>query len=562
MKHPRSRVWIMLLGLVLALGASGSIVSCGATPTPAATPVITSPSATTVPGPSPSPTVDPLLTTLYMGGGLEPNEFDPAVSVSTVSGVRFYPSIYETLVQYAPDGSLEPMLAESWEISEDGLVYRFALRHDVKFSDGTQFNADAVKKSFDRFFTLGIGFVSMFEMVDEVQVVDDYTVSIRLKYPYSPMLSVLAAWQAGLFVSPTAVEQHEKDGDYAVGWLYDHTAGTGPFMLETWEPEVRVVLVSNPYYRDPPAADDIQRVIYQIVREPATLRELLENGDLDLVEEIAPDLVEPLRNEEGIEVAVEPTLGEPYAQTIIMNLAREPFNDVNFRRAIAYAIDYDALVGVWAGIAVQAQGPLPSAFEPWFSAEDVVVYHQDLDKAADLLRMAGYSVPIDPPLKYELPWQAGWSQQRDMGTLIKEDLSKLGIELDVVETELPIWRELVWNKEYDMAFYQSALRYADPDSWFMMTVDSKEIRYKGWNPGYQNAHVDELIELAQQETDQEKRQEYYNELQHIVTDDVAILFLVNKEHAYAYRSNLTGIVWNPYYGSHFNPSQMRKMPTS
>jgi peptide/nickel transport system substrate-binding protein len=559
MKRPRTRVWMAFLVVVLTLGGSGSLVACGPTPTPVATTVVSSPVATTVAEPSPTPTVDPGLTTLYMGGSLEPNEFDPAVSVSTVSGVRFYPSIYETLIRYAPDGSLQPMLAESWEVSEDGLVYRFNLRQDVKFSDGTPFNAEAVKKSFDRFFALGIGFVSMFEMIDEVQVIDDYTVDIRIDYPYAPMLSVLAAWQAGLFVSPTAVEQHETDGDYAQGWMFDHTAGTGPFMLESWEPEVRVVMVRNPYYRDPPAPDDIQRVIYQIVREPATLRELLENGDLDLGEEIAPDLVEPLREAPGVEVAVEPTQGEPYAQTVIFNLTREPFNDVNFRRAVAYAIDYDPVVAVWAGIAVKAQGPFPSTFAPWFSEEDVVSYEQNLDKAADMLREAGYSVPIDPPLKVELIWQGGWNQQRDMGTLIKEDLSKLGIEVEVIETELPVWRELVWNKDYDMAFFQNALRFADPDSIMYMTFHSAEIRYKGWNPGYSNPRVDELIENGRKETDQQARVEIYNELQHIVTDEVALLFLINKQHAYAYRSNLSGIVWNPFYGAHFDPSQMKKV---
>ena len=507
--------------------------------------------------PTSDPGIDPRRTALFIGVSNEPQTFDPAVNVAAVSGYRFYPSVYESLIQWAPDGTLEPMLAESWEASDDGLTYRFNLREDVKFSDGTAFNAQAVEAAFDRFFTLGLGFISLFSSIEEVEVIDEFTVDLHLSQPFAPILSVLASWQSAIFVSPTAVAVNEIDGDLSQGWLHDNTAGTGPYTLDVWEPENRIVLVRNPHYREAAAPDSIQSVVYQAVGEPATLRQLLEAGDLDIAHEIQPSLIEPLTQADGVNVGIEVTHGSSYGQEVYLNLTKEPFSDVNFRRALAYAIDYDRLLPVWEGIASAAQGPLPATFAPWFSPEDAIQYEQDLDKSAELLAEAGFSVPIDPPLEFQIFWQGGQTAQRDMAVLLKEDFAPLGIDLEVQETPIPVWRDAIWNKEFNFAFIQLPLRYNDPDSFASLVLESSQIGGTGFNPGFSNARVDELIEEARTETDPEKRREMYNELQRIVTDEVAMLFLVNKLHAFAFGSNVTGIVWNSNYGPHYVANDIR-----
>lgn len=558
MKREKSGVAGVLLALGVVVALTGLIVSCRAAPAPSPVPTTASPAvpaATPTSEPTPSPTIDPRLTTLYIASPFEANTFDPQVNVALTTGRELCPTIYETLVWYEPDGTLGPMLAEGWEIMEDGLLYRFKLREDVLFSDGTPFNAEAVKAAFDRFFALGKGTLNLYTSVDEVLVVDDYTVDIRLKEPFAPFLAVLAGWQGSIFVSPTAVEEHEKEGDLAEEWLYDHTAGTGPFMLESWEEGARVELVRNPYYREPWAPDDIQRQVFLIVREAATTRLLLEGGDVDIADELAPALLEPLRQAEGVELRLGMSLS--YVGSVWWNMTKEPFNDVNFRRAISYALDYDALVQLYEGIAVQAHGPLHPGVAPWFSPESIQ-YHQDLDKAADLLGQAGYSVPIDPPLKLVFNWQSGFSVQRDVATLMHEDLSTLGIELEIMETELPVWREKIWSKEFDMLFARGGLAYGDPDAYFARYLHSGEIRHGGFNPGYSNPRVDEVIDLARKEVDQEQRRQYYNELQRIVTDEAAFLWLVTRQNPYAYGTNITGIEWNTYYGNHWNGAEIKK----
>src|SRR4051812_42775254 len=139
--------------------------------------------------------VDPRQTILTIGVSQEPASFDPNVNVAAVSAYRYYPNVYESLIQYAPDGTLKPMLADSWTISPDAKTYRFKLRSGVKFSDGAPFNAEAVKFGLDRLNKINKGAVALFAPVDSIKPVDELTVDIVLKQPYAPILAILAGWQ-------------------------------------------------------------------------------------------------------------------------------------------------------------------------------------------------------------------------------------------------------------------------------------------------------------------------------------------------------------------------------
>ena len=167
--------------------------------------------------------------------------------------------MYESLLQYAPDGTLKPMLADSWTINADAKTYRFKLHPGVKFSDGAPFNADAVKASLDRLNKINKGAIALFAPIASIQPVDDLTVDIVLKQPYAPILAILAGWQGAIFVSPKAVKDNDQGGDLGQKYLQDHTAGTGPFMLESWKPNDRIVFVRNPNFREPVAADAYAR---------------------------------------------------------------------------------------------------------------------------------------------------------------------------------------------------------------------------------------------------------------------------------------------------------------
>lgn len=514
--------------------------------------------STTGPVASDAP-LDPRRATLTVGVRQEPQTFDPHVNVAAVSGYRFYGNIYESLLEYGTDGSLKPGLAESWTVSPDNKTYRFKLRSGVKFSDGTAFEASSVKAALERLRTIGKGAVALFAPIDRVDVIDPTTVELVLKAAYSPILAILAGWQGAIFASPEAAKANSKGGDdQGQAWLHNHTAGTGPFMLESWEPNSRIVLTRNPHYREQTARDAIQRVVFAYIAEPSTLRQQLAAGDIDIAEELTPAILEPLRTAKGVTVHADVAHGAGFGQPVLFNLTKKPFDNANLRRAIAYAVNYDRLAAVWNGIAEPAQGFFPNTFTPWFSASDSIQYKQDLTKAAAELRAAGYSMPISPALKFQIFWQAAQTAQRDMAQLMKEDLAKIGIELEILEKEITVWREAIWKKTFDLAFIGLPLRYGDPDSVASLVLISTEFRDRGFNPGIVSKEIDDLIVKGRATADVAQRRPLYNQLQKLVTQDAYILFTVNSKHAWGARSSVTGITWNSNYGPYWRANVIKK----
>lgn len=498
--------------------------------------------------------------TLIIGVGSEPQTFDPAVNVALISAYRFYPNIYEGLIQYAPDGKIVPMLAEKWEILDNGLRYRFSLIKNAAFSDGTPFDADAVKFNFDRFLKLGKGLASTFSSAKSIDVVDKYTVDITLREQYAPLLAVLASWYGAQFISPAAIKSHDVNGDQAQAWLRDHTVGTGPYTLESWVPENRVVLVRNPGYRLGWKPGQLERVVFTTIREPSTLRQALEGGEVDIAEQISPSLIAPLKTSKAVTVNIKFSQAASWGQAMYLNLVKPPFNNVNMRKALAYAIDYKRLADVWQGIGSLPSGPFPPTSKPWYSERAIVRYEYDLAKAREALSKAGMTMPINPPMRFNLLWQSGATAQRDMAQLVAEDWSKLGIQLNIQETPLPVWREAIWQHTFDLAFVQENLRYNDPDAIASLEYPSTEYRYRGWNPGFNDPRVDQLVRLGRTTVSTTARLVFYTEFQHIVTDQVVILDLANILYAFANRREVEGIIWNPNYGPHFRGYEIRKNP--
>ena len=545
----------VLVALIIAFGTA----ACGSqTQSQSSQPSGSAPQASEQPEPSDDgEPIDPTLTTLTIGVAQEPQTFDPNVNVAAVSAYRYYGNIYEGLVRYAPDGTIEPLLAADWEISDDGLRYEFTLRDDAMFSDGTPFNAEAVAFAIERLRTIGVGAVAFFAPITEVNILDEFSVEFVLEQPYAPLLSILAGWQGAIFVSPTAVEENAEGDDLGQAWLNYHTAGTGPFVLESWEPNVRIVLTRNEHFREPADPAAIQTMVYAYIGEPATLRQQIAAGDIDIAEELTPAILEPVSQADGVTTSVDVSYAG-FGTHVYFNLTKEPFDNPNLRRAIAHALDYDRLASVWGGTAVPAHGFLPQDYSPWFSADDAVQYHQDLDAAAEELEAGGYDSPIDPPLQFQIIWQAGQTAQRDMAQLMAEDLAQIGIQLTIEEREIVAWREAIWTKNFDLAFFGLPLRYGDPDSIASLSFISTEVRDRGFNPGIIDERIDELTLAGRQASDPEERQEIYNEMQQIITEEAYFLPLVERKHAWAARDNVSGITWNSYYGQVWRGADIRK----
>ncbi|HCK19249.1 MAG TPA: ABC transporter substrate-binding protein, partial [Thalassospira sp.] len=276
---------------------------------------------------------------LVVGQIAEPKSLDPA-AVTAVNDFRILMNVYDGLVRYK-DGTLEvePALAESWTISDDGTVYTFSLRDGVTFHDGTPFNAEAVKYNFDRMLdeshpehdTGPFPLAFFFSAVEEVEVVDDLTVKFQLNAPYAPFLSNLA-YPTGLIVSPTAVREDGSD-------FGRNPVGTGPFKFAEWESNAKVVVVRNDDYWEDPAK--LEAVVFRPITDANTRVAELMAGGIDLMVEVPPDSLTQLAGDDNFSVYEQ---AGPHLWFLILNLKEGPFQDKKVRQAINYAIDKKALV--------------------------------------------------------------------------------------------------------------------------------------------------------------------------------------------------------------------------
>ena len=460
----------------------------------------------------------------------EPKSLDPA-AVTAVNDFRILVNVYDGLTRYR-DGTLEvePSLAESWEISEDGKTYTFKLRSGVKFHDGSDFNAEAVKFNFDRMLkedhpfheTGPFPLAFFFSSVEEVNVIDDLTVEFKLNAPYAPFLSNLA-YPTGLIVSPAAVEEYGKD-------FGRHPSGTGAFKFEEWEANAKVVVSRNEDYWD--GAAPLEAIVYRPITDANTrIAEMLAGG-LDIMVEVPPDSLQQFRDTADYKVLEQ---AGPHVWFLILNAKEGPFSDKLVRQAANYAIDKKALTeNVLQGTADIAAGPTPPAFA-WAYDESLDPYPYDPEKAKELLKEAGYSG--EALTFYVTEGGSGMLDPVAMGTAIQADLQKVGMKVNIETYEWNTFLDKVnpgLEGKADMA--EMAWMTNDPDTLPYLALRTDAWPDKGgFNSGYySNPKVDELLEKARTSTDQNERAKLYREMQQIVHDDAPWAFIANwKQNAVA-----------------------------
>ena len=460
---------------------------------------------------------------LVVGQIAEPKSLDPH-AVTAVNDFRILMNVYDGLVRYK-DGTLEvePALAESWTISDDGTTYTFKLRDGVTFHDGSAFNAEAVKFNFDRMLdenhpshdTGPFPLAFFFSSVDTVTAVDDLTVEFKLKEPYAPFLSNLA-YPTGLIVSPEAVKKSGAE-------FGRNPAGTGAFNFAEWEANAKVVVTRNEEYWD--GAPPLEAVIYRPITDANTRIAEMLSGGLDIMVEVPPDSLQQFRT--GDQFVVHEQAG-PHVWFLILNTKEGPFANKAVRQAANYAINKKALVdNILQGTAEVAAGPTPPAFA-WAYNEDLEPYAYDPEKAKSLLKEAGYNG--EPVTFYVTEGGSGMLDPIAMGTAIQADLKAVGMEVKIETYE---WNTFLGKVnpglegKADMA--EMAWMTNDPDTLPFLALRSEAMPDKGgFNSGYySNPKVDELLEAARSSTDQAERAKLYKEMQTIVQEDAPWVFVAN-----------------------------------
>ncbi|MEM6986583.1 MAG: ABC transporter substrate-binding protein, partial [Pseudomonadota bacterium] len=360
---------------------------------------------------------------LIVGQIAEPKALDPA-AVTAVNDFRILMNVYDGLVQYK-DGTLEvePALATSWTISDDGTVYTFSLREGVSFHDGSPLNAAAVKFNFDRMLdenhpyhnTGPFPLSFFFSAIASTEVVDDMTVQFTLNSPYAPFLSNLA-YPTGLIVSPAAVEKHGAE-------FGRNPVGTGAFTFAEWRANEAVVIEANSdYWGGAPA---LQAVVFRPITDANTRTAEMLAGGIDLMVEVPPLALDKFSADP---YTIHEQAG-PHVWFLILNAKEGPFADKRVRQAANYAINKEAIVNdVLEGTAAVAAGPTPPAFA-WAYNDSLTPYPYDPDKARSLLADAG--VDGAELTFYVTEGGSGMLDPVAMGTAIQADLNAVGFDVKI-----------------------------------------------------------------------------------------------------------------------------------
>lgn len=480
---------------------------------------------------------------LVVGQIAEPKSLDPH-AVTAVNDFRILVNVYDGLTRYK-DGTLEvePSLAESWEVSEDGRTYTFKLRSGVSFHDGSPLNAEAVKFNFDRMLdeehphhdTGPFPLAFFFSTVEEVTAVDDLTVEFKLSEPYAPFLSNLA-YPTGLIVSPAAVEEHGAD-------FGRNPSGTGAFKFEQWEANSRVVVTRNQDYWDGPPP--VEAIIYRPITDANTRMAEMLSGGLDVMVEVPPDGLQQFRGDETFNVHEQ---AGPHVWFLILNMKEGPFADRKVRQAANYAINKQALVeNILQGTAEVAAGPTPPAFA-WAYNEELEPYAYDPDRAKELLAEAGYDG--EELTFYVTEGGSGMLDPVAMGTAIQADLEAVGMPTKIETYE---WNTFLGEVnpglegKADMA--EMAWMTNDPDTLPFLTLRSEAMPDQGgFNSGYySNEQVDQLLTEARAATDQDRRAELYKQMQEIVHEDAPWVFVANWKQNAVTRAGVEGFKLQPSF---------------
>lgn len=469
---------------------------------------------------------------LVIGIVNEPTALIPSTAAyDAQSNGRIVDNVYEGLMYVDENGEIQPNIAESWEISPDGLTYTFKLRDDVKFHNGDTLTAEDVKYSYDECAKAGYS-VEITGAFVETIAQDDTTFVLKIATPNAPMLRNLAVARSLYIMNKKVAEElGDKFPVAPVG------AGTGPYKFESWESGQNVVIVANEDYRN--GAPAIKKVTWKFIKEASTGAISLETGDIDIYADISMVDVPNLQNNDKIQVSL---IQGDYVYYLCMNQKKEIFQDVRVRQAFAYAMNLDELImAVTNGIGGTKTGSLTTP--ACFGYKEYAPVEQDIEKAKQLLAEAGYPDGIT----VEVAVCAGTREK--IGETLQGMLKKAGIEVVIKSMEMSALAEYCTGDNHDFLPQVAKGYIPDADS----ELTDKVVSDSWGNFSRMNvARVDELMALARQESDPEKRIEMYHEVQDIVYEEAHIipLYYVNSVSAananlkgFATRSDLSYHVW-------------------
>jgi len=476
---------------------------------------------------------------LVFAGRQEVPTIDPSIKYDW-SIRMMQQALYDGLVKYVGNPpEVQPWLAERWEASPDAKTWTFHLVKNARFHNGDPVTAEAVRWSFARTLKLNQGpawMLSDFLKEDGIKVVNEHTIQFTLTQPYAAFLSFVPWWYV---MNPKQVMANEQGGDLGQKWLTDNEAGSGPFKIKRWQQGVlyEIEAVDN-YWKGWPSPDHVGGVILKLVRESAAQRAALLRGEADIVEGLTADDYDVVAKTPGIAVPNYPGLT---TFGLKMNTQKAPTSDVNLRKAIAYAFDYDALLKIYNGNAVLQTSPLPQAMRGHIAVPGFP--KQDLAKAKDFLAKSAYPTGN---VELEYVYVQGLEEERKMGLVLIDNLGKLNVKVKMVPLTWPnmVARAAKVETSPDLLAVFATPVSSDPDAVAYWYHKNSWGKYYG-SSFYTNPDVWGLIERARMLGKWDERAPIYADIQKRIVADMPEVFGMLANRRWGMRDYVKGFVFSP-----------------
>jgi peptide/nickel transport system substrate-binding protein len=485
---------------------------------------------------------------LVIGHAEATDSLDPARGYTQTTGI-VNKATYDTLLTFPADSAsdLLPQLATEWTISEDGLVYTFTLREGVTFVSGNPVTAADVVYSFNRLANVDGNPSFLADNIASVEAVDESTVAITLATASPEFLTLLANSAFAVTDSATIAANGGSDAadaataDAAEAYLNGTSAGTGPYILESWDPQVSTVLVRNPNYWG--TAPHFDRVIITNIPEPATQAVALQSGEIDLALDLTADQIAGLEGVDGISIYRGPA---NIVHFLLMNedpAIGGPVSDPLVQRAVRLALDYEGYKTLWGGVSPGsnlAYGLLGAY------GEDRAV-RRDLEAARALLTEAGYPDGFEITLEYpDFSFQG--VNMNTNAQKIQADLAEVGITVNLSPGELQVSLEAYRSGQQGFGYWFWGPDKLDPADLLAFLPGGKVATERAlWLPENADPELMALIEQAAVTFPTDERVALYGQLQDYLQESGPFAPFNQPDIQVAFAANLQGYAWHPQW---------------
>ncbi len=480
--------------------------------------------------------------TLIWGRGGDSVSLDLAQATDGES-IKAGIQVLENLVIFGKDSmDVEPQLAESWSVSEDGLTWTFKLRQGVKFHDGEPFNAAAVYDSFARIIDKehplhGFGkwrYLSLsLKAVKEIKVVDDYTIQLVTEKPFAPLLNNLALWLCPI-LSPKAMHEYK-------GQIGQHPVGTGPFKFVKWVKDDQIIFERNDEYWGEKAK--VKKMVLKSIPEPSARLMALQSGSVDIADDLDPDSIKLVEKNDQLAMIKRPSVNVGY---LAMNTEKPYLKDPKIRIALSHAIDKKTIVqSIFQGMAIPAKNPFPPSI--WGYNDSITPYEYDPAKAKKMLTEAGFDFGRTLELWAMPVSRAYMPDPVKTAELIQAYLASAGVKAKIVRMDWGAYLKKTSNGEHDLCMLGWLGGNADPDNFLygLLSADTAKTPGASNVSLWKNSEFTELCKKAQVIFDKKERAELYMKAQVIAHDEAPWIPLVHTTIVRSYNKRLTDVPLRP-----------------